>query len=402
MDPIDKFLKQYSYKFSKGYPDMKNEQDILLMESLLNNLGISLKEAPVRSANKKAVKALIDAYPDKFNSQSESNRISNLQKISPEEFIQLIKQIFDGTNVTVFSPGISPNVKPNGSSRFNMYEFNTPDGLVRLLLSGGQGSNKGNEFENSVFANLQANTGKLLDDIEDPITKQIYKTLGIDPSTLSPNDVEQTGNKDTKRPISFEGAKDRGRTIADVIITYDNKPYYLSIKNVSGSGLYNGGVVPGINFNADKSKIIFDKSSLDSNAFISKLLKTFGVDPQKIVDGLNDYINDIGEDSKFEPANANLEDIKNLLGSSIDYGYYYIRETSPNVVKIIHIDSPETAASLIGNPSEVKIKYPGSNTKQTTVRISLEKSEIGARYIDVDIRNTSSGIDKPSIKININ
>ena len=402
MDPIDKFLKQYSYKFPKGYPDMKNEQDILLMESLLNNLGISLKEAPVRSANKKAVKALVDAYPDKFNSQSESNRISNLQKILPEEFIQLIKQTFDGTNVAVYSPGISPNVKPNGSSRFNMYEFNTPDGLVRLLLSGGQGNNKGNEFENSVFANLQANTGKLLDDIEDPITKQIYKTLGIDPSILSPNDVEQTGNKDTKRPISFEGAKDRGKTIADVVITYKNKPYYLSIKNVSGSGLYNGGVVPGINFNADKSKIIFDKSSLDSNAFISKLLKTFGVDPQKIVDGLNDYINDIGEDSKFEPANANLADIKTLLGSSIDYGYYYIRETSPNVVKIIHIDSPKTAASLIGNPSEVKIKYPGSNTKQTTVRISLEKSEIGARYIDVDIRNTSSGIDKPSIKININ
>jgi hypothetical protein len=37
MDPIDKFLKQYSYKFPKGYPDMKNEQDILLMESLLEN-----------------------------------------------------------------------------------------------------------------------------------------------------------------------------------------------------------------------------------------------------------------------------------------------------------------------------------------------------------------------------
>ena len=402
MDPIDKFLKQYSYKFSKGYPDMKNEQDILLMETLLNNLGISLKEAPVRSANKKAVKALVDAYPDKFNSQSESNRISNLQKISPEEFIKLIKQTFDGTNVTVYSPGISPNVKPKGSSKFNMYEFNTPDGLARLLLSGGQGDNKGNKFENSVFTNLQANTGKVLDDIEDPITKQIYKTLGIDPSTLSPNDVEQTGNKDTKRPISFEGAQDRGKTIADIVITYDKKPYYLSIKNVRGSGLYNGGVIPGINFNTDKSKIIFDKSSLDSNVFISKLLKTFGVDPQKIVDGLNDYINDIGEDSKFEPANANLADIKTLLGSSIDYGYYYIRETSPNVVKIIHIDSPKTAASLIGNPSEVKIKYPGSNTKQTTVRISLEESKIGARYIDVDIRNTSSGIDKPSIKININ
>lgn len=372
------------------------------METLLNNLGISLKEATAPSANKKAVKALVDAYPDKFNSQSESNRISNLQKISPEEFIQLIKQTFDGTNVTVYSPGISPNVKPKGSSKFNMYEFNTPDGLARLLLSGGQGDNKGNQFENSVFANLQANTGKSLDDIEDPITKQIYKTLKIDPSTLSPNDVEQTGNKDTKRPISFEGAQDRGKTIADVVITYKNKPYYLSIKNISGSGLYNGGVVPGINFNTDKSKIVLDKLTLDSNKFISKLLETFGVDPQKIVDGLNNYINDVGKSSDFEPANANLEDIKKLLASSIDYGYYYIREINPSEVKIIYIDSPETAALLIGKPTGVKIKYPGSNTKQTTVRVSLEKSKIGARYIDVDIRNTSSGIDKPSIKININ
>jgi hypothetical protein len=35
MDPIDKFLKLYSYKFNKGYPDMNDEQDILLMESIL-------------------------------------------------------------------------------------------------------------------------------------------------------------------------------------------------------------------------------------------------------------------------------------------------------------------------------------------------------------------------------
>ena len=38
MDSIDKFLKQYSYKFGKGYPDMNNEQDILLLESLISKL----------------------------------------------------------------------------------------------------------------------------------------------------------------------------------------------------------------------------------------------------------------------------------------------------------------------------------------------------------------------------
>jgi len=44
MDSLDIFFKKFSYKFDKGYPDMNNEQDILLLESLLNKLGINLKE----------------------------------------------------------------------------------------------------------------------------------------------------------------------------------------------------------------------------------------------------------------------------------------------------------------------------------------------------------------------
>jgi len=44
MDVLDIFFKKFSYKFDKGYPDMNNEQDILLLESLLNKLGINLKE----------------------------------------------------------------------------------------------------------------------------------------------------------------------------------------------------------------------------------------------------------------------------------------------------------------------------------------------------------------------
>ena len=47
MDSIDKFLKLYSYKFNKGYPDMNNEQDILLLENILQeklNLTFKLSE----------------------------------------------------------------------------------------------------------------------------------------------------------------------------------------------------------------------------------------------------------------------------------------------------------------------------------------------------------------------
>jgi hypothetical protein len=44
MDILDIFLNKYSYKFPKGYPDMNNEQDVLLMESLLSELGVGLNE----------------------------------------------------------------------------------------------------------------------------------------------------------------------------------------------------------------------------------------------------------------------------------------------------------------------------------------------------------------------
>ena len=44
MDLIEKFIRQVSYKFPKGYPDMNNEQDIQLLNILLEGLGIDLNE----------------------------------------------------------------------------------------------------------------------------------------------------------------------------------------------------------------------------------------------------------------------------------------------------------------------------------------------------------------------
>ena len=42
MDVFDIFFKKFAWKFPKGYPDMKNDQDILLLESLLVDLGVEV------------------------------------------------------------------------------------------------------------------------------------------------------------------------------------------------------------------------------------------------------------------------------------------------------------------------------------------------------------------------
>ena len=48
MNIFEKFLNSISYKFPKGYPDMNDPKDIILLESLINNMldeKISLTES---------------------------------------------------------------------------------------------------------------------------------------------------------------------------------------------------------------------------------------------------------------------------------------------------------------------------------------------------------------------
>lgn len=42
MDTFDKFFRKFAYKFDKGYPDLNNTQDVLLLESILKELGIEI------------------------------------------------------------------------------------------------------------------------------------------------------------------------------------------------------------------------------------------------------------------------------------------------------------------------------------------------------------------------
>ena len=48
MDILDKFLRKVSYKFPKGYPDINDEQDMLMLENILKEIGINLEEASAK------------------------------------------------------------------------------------------------------------------------------------------------------------------------------------------------------------------------------------------------------------------------------------------------------------------------------------------------------------------
>jgi len=68
MDVFDKFFKKFSYKFDKGYPDMNNDQDVLLLESIIKNLGIPLNEtlSPEAQEAKNILKQNFDLEDENF------------------------------------------------------------------------------------------------------------------------------------------------------------------------------------------------------------------------------------------------------------------------------------------------------------------------------------------------
>jgi len=151
MNIFDKFFKKYAYKFDKGYPDMNNSQDVLLLESLLENLGIEIplnEEVPNRKQTVQAVQKIVDQVGNKYNlfaMKSKPNRIGSIGKVPESTFVQAFKEVFgDDINIKVFPPRQGSN--PSGS--FNMYQFTAGDlGEVNILVSRSEpgGAGKTNE-----------------------------------------------------------------------------------------------------------------------------------------------------------------------------------------------------------------------------------------------------------------
>ena len=151
MDIFDKFFKKFAYKFNKGYPDMNNSQDVLLLESLFEKLGVEIplnEEVPNKSQTTKAVQKIVDQVGDKYNlfaMKSKPNRIGSIGKQPESVFVQAFKDTFgEDIDIKVFPPRQGSN--PSGT--FNMYQFDTKEfGQVNILVSRSEpgGAGKSNE-----------------------------------------------------------------------------------------------------------------------------------------------------------------------------------------------------------------------------------------------------------------
>jgi hypothetical protein len=372
MDILEQFIRDISYKFPKGYPDIKNEQDILILERELFKHNIDLREGTKSSNTRKAIDTIINSKEGKatgLTKMANDSRIGNINKIDKDKFIEILNSVFNSPKIKIYSPKEGPNL----SSKYNMFEFDLEnEGQVQITLAGG--ANEGEKYEKNLLGKLQSAAGESLDSIEDYETKQIFSTLGIDPSQLTSKDIYFAGASDTSRQLSFDGPQDLGEKISDIVITTPNQTYYLSIKNVGGSAIYNGGNIPFIVFDKE-GKVVFDESKFNTNPLFADIFDTLNIDSQRIADGLNNYVNQTGAPNNWESIDGvDLSKVRKLLASSFGYGYWYVREKPGGKLFIYHVATAEDAYKMVGElrPDSVKVKYPGPTTKVLEVRIETD------------------------------
>ena len=182
MDTFDKFLNKYSYKFDKGYPDMNNEQDVLLMEGLLSELGIDLNET--KKPYTEIIRNLLasDEASGKLGPHSRSQRVKNIGNISNENFIDILSNVFDVD--TEHIKILPPKSKDNPSGLNFAFQFNIGEQEAIIVLGT---KSRGINIENYELNNLNNIIAENGGNINIKIGNKLYENI---------TKVEQTpGNK---------------------------------------------------------------------------------------------------------------------------------------------------------------------------------------------------------------
>ena len=399
MNVFDKFFNKFAYKFDKGYPDMNNDQDVLLLESYISKvLGekFSLQEGTKKQNHINAKEKILSSPGGKkagFVNMANPYRIGNRNKITPDEFINIIKSIYPETEIEVLNKGIGDNK----SGQFKLFKFETEDGNIALYLAGG--GNEGEKYEQDFVNNAKQGAGQPNDTLPKNL-QTLYKALGIDNKKLSKDNIKFAGGTDTKRNLSFEGPQNVGKTVSDMTIKYGGEEYYISLKNKKGSGLYSGKNVPFIV--NDGGTIIYDASKRETIPNISTLYDMFGIDPEKVAQGLNDYISKEGKEDSWSSVNIEESKFQNLLASSFGYGYYYVKEIKGDDVVVVPILTAEEAKKAAGKVTSSEIKYPGPTTKITSVKVKTDSPLFGPSEYLVASRNTKGGIVPLALRVSKN
>jgi hypothetical protein len=234
MDVLDLFIKKYSYKFPKGYPDMNNEQDILLMESILSELGINLDE--VKKSYNEIIKTLLasEEASGKLGVHSRPQRVKNIGNISNDDFIDILSNVFDVDTKDI--KVLPPKAAGNLSSKNFAFQFPIEDQEITIVLGTEARGTAIEDYElNNLNNVVEKNGGSINIKVGDTIYKNITKVEKIPGNKQADfvfigNDNLYVQHKDLKASQQLSGVK---KLESDPEI----KDFVQAVKDVSGGSL---------------------------------------------------------------------------------------------------------------------------------------------------------------------
>ena len=387
MNVFDKFFTKYGYKFPKGYPDMNNEQDILLMESILEDLvgeAFSIFPTTEDEISNEKVKELfrvIKKYPKLSindplvldpNSPNTAKISRSLQRDS--KFIEYLNNELD------------IELDPIDGAKWNGISIKWGEGS-----RGGRGiKSKGLGFEGELIADLELLREEGISEsnkdqfIYPDLTIEISKELGLKKGNFN---VIPEGAKNQSRPLGFKSGGpvvefsqgSAAETLTDITIDKKGTKYYLSAKFGNTLTFFNSGITKILPASEIKAGKITNSDGV-------ALLDTFGIDNETFCKVFNDY-----PDADFSKVNGastkySISKMKNLIKSGIGEGYYMVKAGGKSS-QFEHIDSKYTdTASDISAPV---IYYGGIGGNGKRVDVTFESPTYKFK---INIRNKQGGL----------
>jgi len=214
---------------------MNNVQDVLLLESLLEDLGIDIQlteEVPNKPKTVQAVKYIVDTVGDKydlFTLRSKPNRLGLTGKKDSQFFIDLFKEVFGPeTQITMFPPRKGAN--PSGS--FNMYQVDTDEfGQVNIIVSssapGGAGKDNESVFIDNINSKIEQAGGEAKVVIKSPEHTETFNkvTRAVDSSKAGAG----KGDKSDAQLLSGQPGTDTGKVVANISLKQDGGFRWASV-----------------------------------------------------------------------------------------------------------------------------------------------------------------------------
>jgi len=211
MDVLDLFFKKYSYKFDKGYPDMNNVQDVLLLESiLLNEFGIDLDEGfnPLKFYDlQKYGGPRLKIIDNKIEGESLFDLVSGEQVVlmynKPE-----YKDLFNNSDIE--------GLKAISKTNINAFPFFTDKNgqtysigdLLKTKEFGGKGEGSGTRVEDIALSDVSKKIQELGSiDVKLSENGKIYKGI-VEAVTVSGTPKADFTFNDKTGPVIFISHKD--------------------------------------------------------------------------------------------------------------------------------------------------------------------------------------------------